>query len=128
MSTTTEKINDVQIIENINTEEYEKDEITSRIIDRVYVNVQYKNENDAPVSDEEIRAYIQRGNRKNPYTIVHGLDLVVDGEDIEISYDLAPVNFDRIRRITGYLVGTMDRWNNAKTAEQRDRVKHAVIR
>lgn len=32
--------------------------------------------------------------------------------------------FERIRRITGYLVGTMDRWNNAKTAEEADRVKH----
>lgn len=34
------------------------------------------------------------------------------------------VKFERIRRITGYLVGTMDRWNNAKKAEERDRVKH----
>lgn len=34
------------------------------------------------------------------------------------------VKFERIRRITGYLVGTMDRWNNAKQAEERDRVKH----
>ena len=32
--------------------------------------------------------------------------------------------FDRIRRITGYLVGTLDRFNNAKLAEVRDRVKH----
>ena len=32
--------------------------------------------------------------------------------------------FERIRRITGYLVGTMDRWNDAKKAEERDRVKH----
>lgn len=32
--------------------------------------------------------------------------------------------FERIRRITGYLVGTVDRWNNAKRAEERDRVKH----
>ncbi len=32
--------------------------------------------------------------------------------------------FERIRRITGYLVGTTDRWNNAKRAEERDRVKH----
>lgn len=31
---------------------------------------------------------------------------------------------ERIRRITGYLVGTVDRWNNAKQAELRDRVKH----
>lgn len=34
--------------------------------------------------------------------------------------------FERIRRITGYLVGTMDRWNDAKRAEERDRVKHGV--
>ncbi|MFM9587380.1 anaerobic ribonucleoside-triphosphate reductase [Streptomyces caniscabiei] len=34
------------------------------------------------------------------------------------------VSFERIRRITGYLVGTTDRWNDAKKAELRDRVKH----
>ena len=34
------------------------------------------------------------------------------------------VKFDRIRRITGYLVGTLDRFNNAKKAEVKDRVKH----
>ena len=32
--------------------------------------------------------------------------------------------FERIRRITGYLVGTRDKWNDAKKAEERDRVKH----
>lgn len=36
------------------------------------------------------------------------------------------VKFERIRRITGYLVGTTDRWNNAKRAEERDRVKHGL--
>lgn len=34
------------------------------------------------------------------------------------------VKFERIRRITGYLVGTLDRFNNAKRAEEKDRVKH----
>ncbi len=34
--------------------------------------------------------------------------------------------FERIRRITGYLVGTMDYWNNAKRAEESDRVKHGI--
>lgn len=34
------------------------------------------------------------------------------------------VDFERIRRITGYLVGTVDRFNNGKRAEERDRVKH----
>ena len=36
------------------------------------------------------------------------------------------VGFERIRRITGYLVGTMDRWNDAKTSEESDRVKHGI--
>ena len=35
--------------------------------------------------------------------------------------------FERIRRITGYLVGTLDQFNNAKRAEERDRVKHSVV-
>lgn len=34
------------------------------------------------------------------------------------------VHFERIRRITGYLVGDLSRWNNAKKAEEKDRVKH----
>ena len=34
------------------------------------------------------------------------------------------IKFERIRRITGYLVGTLDRFNDAKKAEERDRIKH----
>lgn len=36
------------------------------------------------------------------------------------------LKFERIRRITGYLVGTTDRFNNAKRCEERDRVKHGI--
>ena len=36
------------------------------------------------------------------------------------------VKFERIRRITGYLVGTLDRFNDAKRAEVTDRVKHGI--
>ena len=36
------------------------------------------------------------------------------------------VKFERVRRITGYLVGTMEKWNDAKKAEERDRVKHSL--
>lgn len=41
----------------------------------------------------------------------------VEGEGVE---------FERIRRITGYLVGTVDRFNNGKRAEEHDRVKHGT--
>ena len=50
--------------------------------------------------------------------------IVPDGEYVDIYYyDRVP--FERIRRITGYLVGTLDRFNDAKRAEVEDRVKHA---
>lgn len=35
------------------------------------------------------------------------------------------IQFERIRRITGYLTGALNTWNSAKRAEERDRVKHA---
>lgn len=35
--------------------------------------------------------------------------------------------FERIRRITGYLVGTMDQWNDAKSSEEKERVKHGSV-
>ena len=38
------------------------------------------------------------------------------------------VKFERIRRITGYRVGTLDRFNDAKRAEVNDRVKHGISR
>lgn len=38
------------------------------------------------------------------------------------------IKFDRIRRITGYLVGTTDKWCDSKKAEERDRVKHSLTR
>lgn len=38
------------------------------------------------------------------------------------------VKFERIRRITGYLTGDINRWNNGKIAEMRDRRAHSVLR
>ena len=54
--------------------------------------------------------------------MIYDLPKVADGKVGE------GVKFERIRRITGYLVGTLDRFNNAKRAEERDRVKHGGIR
>ena len=74
---------------------------------------------------EEIQAYIDRAEKKfgaRP----HGIDIKVDGDFVELAYDFGNMPFQRIRRITGYLVGTLDRFNNAKRAEERDRVKHSM--
>lgn len=45
-------------------------------------------------------------------------------ENFDLHYEVKQPKFERIRRITGYLVGTTDRWNNAKQAEEHERVKH----
>ena len=74
---------------------------------------------------EEIQAYITRAQQKYG-TTPQQMDIKVDGEYVELSYDFGNAPFHRIRRITGYLVGTLDRFNNAKRAEEHDRVKHAV--
>ena len=54
------------------------------------------------------------------------IDINVCGDEVELNYDLGERPFHRIRRITGYLVGTLDRFNNAKRAEEHDRVKHSL--
>ena len=76
------------------------------------------------VGQEELDAYIARANSKYSIGTVQALDIHVDGEYVDLRYHLAPRPFSRIRSITGYLVGDMSHWNNAKAAEERDRVKH----
>lgn len=74
---------------------------------------------------EELKAYYDRGVEKYGRRPV-SIDVALDGEFVDLSYHFEPVPFQRIRRITGYLVGTLDRFNNAKAAEERDRVKHST--
>lgn len=78
------------------------------------------------LSEEEILAYIAHVEKENPNRSIETLTIELDGEFVNLSYTLKPVPFERIRRITGYLVGTMDNWNDAKRAEERDRVKHSL--
>ena len=78
------------------------------------------------LSDQEIQAYIDHVEQENPNRAVDTMTLELDGDYVNLSYTLKPVPFERIRRITGYLVGTMDHWNDAKRAEERDRVKHSL--
>ena len=74
---------------------------------------------------EEINAYIARAKEKYGSEPL-GIDIRVDGDYVELSYDFGHTPFQRIRRITGYLVGTLERFYNAKRAEEHDRVKHGV--
>lgn len=74
----------------------------------------------------EIEAYIAHGRENYPGRQIERMDVTVDGEYVDINYFLADEPFTRIRRITGYLVGDMSHWNNAKRAEEADRVKHTM--
>ena len=77
------------------------------------------------ISEKELAEYQKRGQEKYGEEL-ESMDIRVDEDSVDITYHLTYQPFERVRRITGYLVGTMDRWNNAKQAEERDRVKHDV--
>ena len=80
---------------------------------------------DAELCADEASAYIDRGIQQYG-ELLGSIDAHVDGDDIELTYNQLDIPFDRIRRITGYLVGTLDRFNDAKRAEESQRVKHTV--
>ena len=78
------------------------------------------------MSQTEIMGYIDMIQSENHDDLTSlAISPAEDGE-INLDYELQPAKFERIRRITGYLVGTIDRWNNAKRAEEHDRVKHGL--
>lgn len=78
------------------------------------------------IPEEEINAYIDYGRKKYVNRSITEMTVKTDGEFVDLQFRFADVPFDRIRRITGYLVGTLDRFNNGKRAEEHDRVKHTV--
>ena len=74
---------------------------------------------------QEIQAYIDRA-QKNYGRLPKAMTVTVDGDYVDLDYTFEGQPFERIRRITGYLVGTLNRFNDAKRAEERDRVKHSL--
>ena len=95
-------------------------------LQNVSVSISYSSPDDFRVTNEEIEQYIARGRELEPSKDLAWIDLAVEAEDVAIHYGYHAQPFERIRRITGYLVGTLDRFNDAKRAEEHDRVKHDV--
>ena len=77
------------------------------------------------MDQQEINAYITRATQKYGSEPLQ-IDITIDGDEVELDYTFEPRPFHRIRCITGYLVGTLDRFNNAKRCEEGDRVKHTL--
>ena len=78
------------------------------------------------MSQAEINEYVRRIRKKHPDRIINELTLTINGKYVDIKYNYDTVPFERIRRITGYLVGTLDRFNDAKKAEESQRIKHEI--
>jgi len=79
------------------------------------------------ISEQEILAYMDFIHKDNQHDEIEALEISAEsGDNVALDYTLRPPQFQRIRRITGYLVGTLDRFNNAKRAEEHDRVKHGL--
>ena len=82
-------------------------------------------ENARLLTEPEILECIRRAEAEADAPIARiRLTKLKDGS-VRADYITSTRKFERIRRITGYLVGTIDRWNNAKKSEERERVKHA---
>ena len=77
------------------------------------------------ISTAEKQAYIDHVKAKvGAENVLQKIIIKLDGDYVDLEWHFAPVPFDRIRRITGYLVGTLDRFNDGKRAEVADRVHH----
>lgn len=96
----------------------------NKMIDNVNVTI----EGIEDITDEEIQQYIDYTNKEyfkeDKHHTLSDLYITFNGEDVKIDYKATLPKFERIRRITGYLVGTLDRWNDSKQKEEKDRVKH----
>lgn len=77
------------------------------------------------ISKEEEEYYKKYISDKYPQ--VKKATVTVDGDYVDLDFDVPEIKFQRIARITGYLTTTVDRWNDAKKAELADRVKHMKI-
>ena len=78
------------------------------------------------ITKSEKDAYVDYICKKFPDKNIASITIELDGEYVNLNYEFEDMPFERIRRITGYLVGTVDRFNNGKRAEEKDRVKHNI--
>ena len=83
---------------------------------------------DGKLSQNEIDSYLDELKKQYPDRQIHSVEFRVDGAYVDVKYRYESVPFHRIRRITGYLVGDLEKFNDAKRAELNDRVKHSLSR
>ena len=80
---------------------------------------------DAPeeMTKDEAASYVDYVRERQPD--VKEIKIAIrEDNTVDIAWTAEHTKFERIRRITGYLTGVLDTWNDAKRSEERDRVKH----
>lgn len=80
------------------------------------------------ITEQESKNYIDyvRENISNPGELTEVKVVMCDDGKVDVNYKTQGAKFERIRRITGYLVGDLNRWNNSKRSEEKERIKHGV--
>ena len=93
------------------------------IIDGVRITAEGFSADNLPPGRAEMKNYVDYVKAREP-----DVDTIIvrncDDGCVDLDWTAPKVKFERIRRITGYLVGSLERWNNSKQAEEHDRVKH----
>ena len=83
---------------------------------------------DGELSRHEIDSYLDELKKQYPDRQIRSVEFRVDGAYVDVKYRYESVPFHRIRRITGYLVGDVEKFHHAKRSELNDRVKHSLSR
>lgn len=78
------------------------------------------------MSQQEANEYLYQLHKNHPDRIIKEITFTISEDYVNIRYIYDTVKFERIRRITGYLVGTLDRFNDAKRTEESERTKHRI--
>ena len=90
------------------------------IIDGVEVNADKEE-----FSRAELEYYVEVAKSKFPNDTVTKLTVTLENDGrVALNYTKQGEKFERIRRITGYLTGDLNSWNDSKRAEESERVKH----
>lgn len=92
-------------------------------ISEIELNVFYPDTSSEP-SKAELTDIVANRVEKYNHMSINKMEMNFSDEFVDVKCSFNPTPFNRIRRITGYLVGDMSRFNDAKAAEVRDRKKH----
>ena len=80
------------------------------------------------IPKQEVDAYADRARKLYSDRIIRKMTIQADGDFVDLKYEFDNIPFERVRRITGYLVGDLEKFNDAKRSELNDRVKHSLSR